>query len=59
MFDAFADAGGTFVDTADMYAAGQSERILADLISRDRDHFVLATQVHAGRRQTLRDQYRQ
>jgi len=43
IFDAFAGAGGTFIDTADMYAAGQSERILSDLIAKDRDHFVLAT----------------
>lgn len=43
VFDAFADAGGTFIDTADMYAAGESERILADLIAKDRDHFVVAT----------------
>ena len=43
IFDAFAQAGGTFIDTADMYASGQSERILADLIAGDRDHFVVAT----------------
>ncbi len=43
VFDAFAEAGGTFIDTADMYAGGESERILADLIAADRDHFVLAT----------------
>jgi aryl-alcohol dehydrogenase-like predicted oxidoreductase len=36
---AFVDAGGTLVDTADVYNEGESERILgkllADLIPRD------------------------
>ncbi|WP_367391918.1 aldo/keto reductase [Lewinella sp. LCG006] len=43
IFDAFMEAGGNFIDTADVYTEGSSERILADLISADRDHVVLAT----------------
>jgi aryl-alcohol dehydrogenase-like predicted oxidoreductase len=43
VFDAYAEAGGNFIDTADMYAAGESERILSDLLAKDRDHFVLAS----------------
>jgi aryl-alcohol dehydrogenase-like predicted oxidoreductase len=49
IFDAFANAGGTFVDTANIYGDvigaedHASERVLADLISADREHFVLAT----------------
>ena len=42
-FDAFLEAGGNFIDTADVYTEGSSERILADLIAADRGHIVLAT----------------
>ena len=43
MFERFADAGGTFIDTADFYSNGDSERMLAKFIAADRGHFVLAT----------------
>jgi aryl-alcohol dehydrogenase-like predicted oxidoreductase len=43
IFDRFAAAGGTFIDTADSYQRGQSESILGDLLAADRDHFTLAT----------------
>jgi aryl-alcohol dehydrogenase-like predicted oxidoreductase len=39
------DAGINFIDTADVYAKGESERITGRLIARDRDHWVLATKV--------------
>ncbi len=45
--DAFVDAGGTLVDTADVYSAGESEKIigrwLADRPAEMRDTVVLAT----------------
>ncbi|MBK6676485.1 MAG: aldo/keto reductase [Rhodocyclaceae bacterium] len=43
MFDAFADAGGNFIDTAFIYGNGASEALLGDFVNADRDHFVLAT----------------
>jgi len=43
IFDAYAEAGGNFLDTANRYTEGTSERYLGDFISKDRDHFVLAT----------------
>ncbi len=43
IFDAFLEAGGNFIDTADVYTEGSSESILSDLINADRDHIVLAT----------------
>ncbi len=43
IFDAFLKAGGNFIDTANVYTEGSSERILADLIHADRNHVVLAT----------------
>lgn len=48
MFDRFAEAGGTFLDTADVYQHGESERFLGDFLAADRDHFVLATKFAAG-----------
>jgi aryl-alcohol dehydrogenase-like predicted oxidoreductase len=39
----FAEAGGTFVDTACSYSGGRSEELLGDLLARDRDHFVIGT----------------
>ncbi len=45
MLDAFVDAGGTFVDTADVYGDGTSEETLAPWLARRRDDVVLATKV--------------
>ena len=39
------EAGVNFVDTADAYTRGESERILGPLIAKDRDRWVLATKV--------------
>src|SRR5579862_5138419 len=39
------DAGINFIDTADSYARGESERIVGKLIARQRDRWVLATKV--------------
>jgi aryl-alcohol dehydrogenase-like predicted oxidoreductase len=39
----FAQAGGNFIDTANVYAGGESERIVGELIRPDRDRWVLAT----------------
>jgi aryl-alcohol dehydrogenase-like predicted oxidoreductase len=43
ILDAFADAGGNFVDTADYYTGGASETFLGELTRGRRDRFVLAT----------------
>src|ERR1700744_2805045 len=43
MFDAFAEAGGNFIDTAYVYTEGDSERLVGEFIATDRDHFVVAT----------------
>ena len=39
------DAGINFIDVADVYANGESERIVAKCLRRDRDDWVLATKV--------------
>jgi len=39
------DAGVNFIDTADVYTLGESERVTGRIIARDRDSWVLATKV--------------
>ncbi|WP_430246128.1 aldo/keto reductase [Neorhizobium sp. DAR64861/K0K2] len=39
------DVGVNFIDTADMYNGGESERVVGKAIAADRDHWVLATKV--------------
>jgi hypothetical protein len=43
--DAARAAGVNFIDTADVYSLGESERITGRAIARDRHHWVLATKV--------------
>lgn len=43
LFDRYAEAGGNFLDTANNYTGGTSERIVGELVAADRDHFVVAT----------------
>ena len=43
IYTAFRDAGGNFIDTADMYNAGTSERMLGTFIAQEREQIVLAT----------------
>lgn len=43
MFDTFANRGGNFLDTANIYTGGTSEEYVGDFIKADRDHWVLAT----------------
>jgi aryl-alcohol dehydrogenase-like predicted oxidoreductase len=43
IFETFAAAGGNFLDTADLYTDGTSERWLGEMVARDRERFVLAS----------------
>ena len=45
VFNAYVDAGGNFIDTADVYAGGRSEELLGGTIAERllRDRLVLAT----------------
>ncbi|KKL15189.1 hypothetical protein LCGC14_2508090 [marine sediment metagenome] len=45
MFDHYVDAGGNFVDTADVYSNGESERLIGKFIEdrKIRDSIVLST----------------
>ncbi|MEP7240868.1 MAG: aldo/keto reductase [Devosia sp.] len=49
LVNAFVSAGGTFIDTADMYSAGESERMLGVAIrDHKRDDLVLASKCWFG-----------
>jgi aryl-alcohol dehydrogenase-like predicted oxidoreductase len=43
VYDAFLEAGGNFIDTANVYTAGTSERLLGEFMADHRDRIVLAT----------------
>ena len=43
VFDAYAKGGGNFIDTANRYTEGTSERYVGEFVGKDREHFVLAT----------------
>ena len=45
MIHHFLDAGGNFIDTADVYADGRSEEIVGEAIKERRDEVILATKV--------------
>lgn len=53
VFDAFVEAGGNFVDTADVYAGGQSEAMLGGFVAERglRERLVIATKSGFPRRQ--------
>ncbi|MGH2881093.1 MAG: aldo/keto reductase, partial [Solirubrobacteraceae bacterium] len=43
IMDKFAEADGTFLDTANIYSDGEAEKILGDFLRSDRDRFVVGT----------------
>ena len=43
MFDAFAAAGGNFIDTSSNYTNGTAERFVGQFVAADRDYWVIAT----------------
>jgi aryl-alcohol dehydrogenase-like predicted oxidoreductase len=43
IFDAFVNVGGNFLDTANRYTEGTSEKMVGEFMGAERDSFVLAT----------------
>src|SRR5258708_34238810 len=43
VYHAFLEAGGNFIDTANIYTNGTSERLLGEFMQGQREHIVLAT----------------
>jgi len=48
IFDAYTEAGGNFIDTADGYQFGQSEQLVGEFLGAERDNFVVATKYTGG-----------
>ena len=48
IFERFAEAGGTFIDTSCSYQFGESEEILGELLKGRRDKFVVASKFANG-----------
>ncbi|WP_176598924.1 aldo/keto reductase [Sphingobium sp. 15-1] len=48
ILDAYAAAGGNFIDSADVYQFGQSEEILGKALEGRREDFLLATKFSSG-----------
>jgi len=48
IFNAYAEAGGNFIDTADVYQFGQSEEQIGILLQGRREDFVIATKYSNG-----------
>ncbi len=56
MMDSFAAAGGSFIDTADVYTRGVSEEIVGRWLARQpREQFVIATKVRFGMGEGVND----
>src|SRR3954470_16651062 len=43
IFDTYVDRGGNFIDTADVYTDGSSERFIGEFAADRRDRLVIAT----------------
>ncbi len=43
VYDGFREAGGNFIDTANLYSGGRSESFLGEFIASDRERLVIAT----------------
>lgn len=50
IFDAFVEAGGTFIDTANVYTNGTAERLVGEFVGSERDRFVVTTKYTAAMR---------
>jgi aryl-alcohol dehydrogenase-like predicted oxidoreductase len=48
IFDAYAEARGNFIDTADDYQFGESEQLVGEFLGAERDNFVVATKYTGG-----------
>ena len=49
MFDAYAEAGGNFIDTANRYTNGTAEKYVGEFVAADRSRFVVATKYTLSR----------
>ena len=52
VMESFTNAGGNFIDTANRYTDGTSEKFIGEFIQANRDHFVVATKYSLHDNQT-------
>jgi aryl-alcohol dehydrogenase-like predicted oxidoreductase len=50
VFDTYAEAGGNFLDTANVYTNGTSEKLLGEFVASERPRFVIATKYTGSQR---------
>ncbi len=50
IFDAYAEAGGNFIDSADVYMLGNSERTVGEFVAGQRERYVIATKYTFAKR---------
>ncbi len=50
VYERFREAGGNFIDTANVYSAGRSEEFLSEFMAAERERIVLATKYFAAMR---------
>jgi aryl-alcohol dehydrogenase-like predicted oxidoreductase len=50
VFDAFVEHGGNFIDTANFYTAGTSEKYVGEFVAKERERFVVATKYTSNTR---------
>ena len=55
IIDAFLDAGGNFIDTANNYTGGQSEEVVGRAVKGRRDQVVIATKARSAQGQGPND----
>ncbi|MFJ3405341.1 aldo/keto reductase [Promicromonospora sp. NPDC090134] len=54
IFEAFVAAGGTTIDTSNLYQAGEAETVLGDLLGHERDDYVVITKYTGSRSAQIR-----
>ncbi|MEU1981806.1 aldo/keto reductase [Nocardia sp. NPDC019395] len=54
IFESFAAAGGTTIDTSNIYQNGEAETVLGDLLGRERDDYVVITKYTGSRSSHIR-----
>jgi aryl-alcohol dehydrogenase-like predicted oxidoreductase len=55
LIDRFVEAGGNFIDTANVYSDGRSEEIVGNALKGKRDRFVVATKVRFRQGEDIND----
>ena len=55
VYEGFREAGGNFIDTANIYSGGRSENFLGEFLADERERIVLATKYTGATRSARRE----